>query len=526
MHGVFAVRLADFPAGTFDGNVWLEIKIGEDAPLSPRQQLVSAPYAFKAGSVADGAITGASIAAGTITADKFAFDVSNSLAWLLGGNAGTDPATHFLGTTDDLPLVFRTNNTERLRILPDGSVGIGTDIPNAKTHIVGGPIWTSNGWTKSLALNNAAALELGYGTSNRFGLGASGGNLYLFTTPVEDNSVAANYRMVVNGSNGNVGFGIVGATAPFPVTVQTSIPNYGFMHTAGAVTVGTYANSTGGWFGTYSNHPLFLYTNNGEASMTVTTAGNVGIGTSTPAYRLDVSGSARVAVTGGTAFSAFSPSSTGVSGSSTSGSGVYGISVNGDGVQGSSSTAWGVRGFSNNSIGVYGGTGSSAGVGVYGQGSGNGYAVFANGNAGGLSQWFSVSDARYKTNVHTLGNALDNLLRLRGVSYDWDRAKWPKMNFMNGREIGFLAQEMESVFPECVHTDANGFKSVAYANVVPVLVEAVKTLNARTVLQQKQIDALKSVQQENAAKDKKITEIQTELDALKAAVRELQNNRK
>src|SRR5438093_9675171 len=46
--------------------------------------------------------------------------------WSLGGNAGTDPGTSFVGTTDAQPLVLRTNNAERLRIDPTGKVGIGT----------------------------------------------------------------------------------------------------------------------------------------------------------------------------------------------------------------------------------------------------------------------------------------------------------------------------------------------------------------------------------------------------------------
>jgi hypothetical protein len=40
-NGTFAVLLSGFPANTFGGDVWLEIKIGDEAPLTPRQQLVS-----------------------------------------------------------------------------------------------------------------------------------------------------------------------------------------------------------------------------------------------------------------------------------------------------------------------------------------------------------------------------------------------------------------------------------------------------------------------------------------------------
>ncbi len=50
-------------------------------------------------------------------------------AWLLKGNLGTNPATNFLGTKDNKDLVFRTNNTEKVRVTSTGSVGIGTTAP-------------------------------------------------------------------------------------------------------------------------------------------------------------------------------------------------------------------------------------------------------------------------------------------------------------------------------------------------------------------------------------------------------------
>jgi len=56
-------------------------------------------------------------------------------AWLLTGNAGTNPATNFLGTTDAQPLVIRTSNTERMRVTANGNVGIGTTAPGAKMHV-------------------------------------------------------------------------------------------------------------------------------------------------------------------------------------------------------------------------------------------------------------------------------------------------------------------------------------------------------------------------------------------------------
>jgi hypothetical protein len=56
-------------------------------------------------------------------------------AWLLNGNAGTNPAVNFLGTTDAQPLVIRTNNTKRMRVTETGLVGIGTATPAEKLTI-------------------------------------------------------------------------------------------------------------------------------------------------------------------------------------------------------------------------------------------------------------------------------------------------------------------------------------------------------------------------------------------------------
>ena len=69
---------------------------------------------------------------------------SNAQNWLLNGNAGTNGNLNFVGTTDNRPLVFRTNNKERMRIIPGGKIGIekriaggGVDVSKANGKYYG-----------------------------------------------------------------------------------------------------------------------------------------------------------------------------------------------------------------------------------------------------------------------------------------------------------------------------------------------------------------------------------------------------
>lgn len=50
-------------------------------------------------------------------------------SWNTTGNSGTNPSNNFLGTTDNQPLVLKTNNAEAMRILPDGKIKVGIGDP-------------------------------------------------------------------------------------------------------------------------------------------------------------------------------------------------------------------------------------------------------------------------------------------------------------------------------------------------------------------------------------------------------------
>jgi len=93
------------------------------------------------------------------------------------------------------------------------------------------------------------------------------------------------------------------------------------------------------------------------------------------------------------------------------------------------------------------------------------------------TQFWQPSDIRLKHDVQKLDNSLEKILKLQGVSFIYNS------DTTNSRQIGFVAQELEKLFPELVYTDENGYKGVTYANVTAVLVEGVKQ-------QQKQIEDL------------------------------------
>ena len=97
------------------------------------------------------------------------------------------------------------------------------------------------------------------------------------------------------------------------------------------------------------------------------------------------------------------------------------------------------------------------------------------GQARGTAPFISTSDRRFKKNIVELQGSLGKVMNLTGVSYNWRVDEFPQKNFSDEAQLGFIAQDVEKVVPELVHTDSGGWKSIAYATLTPVLVEAVKS---------------------------------------------------
>ena len=83
----------------------------------------------------------------------------------------------------------------------------------------------------------------------------------------------------------------------------------------------------------------------------------------------------------------------------------------------------------------------------------------------------AYSDARLKENIKPLEDCLKIVKELQGVSYN--------KKYETIREIGLIAQEVEAVLPEIVFEGPDTIKSIAYQNIVAVLIEAIKELDKK-----------------------------------------------
>jgi len=214
-------------------------------------------------------------------------------AWSLTGNAGTNPAANFIGTTDAQDWVIKTNNLERMRVMSNGNVGIGNIGANylnlqaalglsspvrfevfgssrfldGSHNVQGQPLYIYTGINghaiiEGTGLNYSSFLDL-KNTSRSLTLGESGGW----------------YRIESNGGSGglNGNFSIIKIN---PNSLQ-QITRF-LINTNGDVGINTLLPS--GRF--HVNNDV----SGSDSSFVVTTGGRVGVGTSTPSSKMFVVG--------------------------------------------------------------------------------------------------------------------------------------------------------------------------------------------------------------------------------------------
>jgi hypothetical protein len=223
-------------------------------------------------------------------------------SWNLTGNAGTDPSTNFLGTTDGRPLIVQPGN---------GNVGIGTTSPLAKLHAVAnGGFGGEN--ADGTSQGNSVGL-LANGNSTQIGI-LNAENRQAFAINIDndggtaENRGAVNFYDKTNGAwhqdislnNGNVGIGTPNPQAQLDVLGDArfgSAPNQGLRVTeTGGITYLQAGNGSNA-FGPNGTEALMIspwYST--RTYLYVSGSGNVGIGTANPQALLDVAGMTRTPV--------------------------------------------------------------------------------------------------------------------------------------------------------------------------------------------------------------------------------------
>jgi len=275
-------------------------------------------------------------------------------------------------------------------------------------------------------------------------------------------------------------------------------------------------DTTGAWTAKFTNNTNNVYLSVNDANnYGIYVSGEsknyfsskIGIGTTSPGYKLDVNGNIRSSTV--TVYDGMGGTETGIGASSAGGNlrlytgGTNKITV--------SNTAQSLILYGNSTTGsnyiqLNDSAGTSQGYVGYGS-SGNNIFYFVQFKAapfnfyldgavrgaistagtltmqGDVIAYGSPSDRRLKENIKPIESALDKVSKLQGVTFDWkekekeyDQFGKPKKLQEWKNDIGFIAQDVEKVIPELVRENEDGMLSMRHQGIAPILLEAIKEL--------------------------------------------------
>ena len=359
-----------------------------------------------------------------------------------------------------------TQGLNRLTVNRDGNVGIGTTSPDASD-------WNASARLLHIYQNTTNGSVLKLESSNTSGVIGAGNNAMALGTTTDDPLLFytnTTERMRIT-SDGNVGIGTttpnlysLGFSRQFTVS-NTTASAYSSIAIAGGAGGGggvDFGNQTVRHAGIFSLDVsgIALYTNSTNSGANIT-------------ERM------RITSAGETLFNT-------TSNSATSGTG-FKILTNGEipAVVTAASTDGGRTSYT-----LY-----STGAGAFRFYVGAGGTIFATSTS--IS---AISDISLKTNIRNLDKGLDEIMKLKPRRFDWK-------NGDNDDVMGFIAQEVEEIFPELIgeymYNKTDSKKSLKMGDLLPSLVKAIQELKA-------EIDLLKGIAPIEPEPIKDLTEVEPE----------------
>ena len=350
--------------------------------------------------------------------------------------------TNGAGGSETADIRFGTINSgtlaERMRINSNGNVGIGTGSPTRKLQVYGGATGTR---TMGTIGNASEALEVGVNASNLATINSVAGSSIIFTQNDTE-------RMRID-SSGRVG---IGTTSPSTYgKLAVSVGNGSFM---GATTSSGAGGAAGGWqlnsyYGSVKINYIDCELTNGTpaAEASVMRFATIGSGTLAERMRIDSSGAVRIGTTSGNADAKTT---------------IYGGSTN-----------------SSPSLEIFKGSTTNTTSQVFMRfeiardstpvASGS---ITANGAAS--ATFTSWSDRNLKENIVDLPSQLANIMALRPVEFDYKGYKNGE-----GHQIGFIAQEVQQIYPDLVAEGDGGMLMLSDMNKNDArLIKAIQELKA------------------------------------------------
>jgi hypothetical protein len=535
--GLFQVAL-DFGSGAFDGTPrFIEIVIhpdpGVDGPgvvLTPRQHVSATPVAVHAISggedtLAELSCDGDQIArfdgndwfcsddidttytAGTglmLAGTEFEIDTGHTDGryWRLGGNVDTDPASNFLGTSDDTPFEIHVDGEHALRLEPSDNFVRGS-IPN----VIGG--WSGNkvesnisgatiggggcpdvGTTPCASDDNPNVVTGSFGT-----IGGGSNNIASHEATIgggRRNNATGTLATIGGGSSNEASYG--GATVGGGSTNEASNLHATVAGGLNNEASGIRATVPGGRDNEASgndsfaagrrakaeHHGTFVWADSTDADFASTdddqflieASGGVGIGSNNPVGALHL----RPTTTAGRAL----------------------ILQNSGGGSGTADSGWGLTtGWNSDNLNFY-----------WGEDIFDSTALLSRINSD-TGDYEVMSDRQLKHNIISIEGVIDRVMDLRPVRYQFKHAG-PDSSV----SFGFIAQEVEEVFPEFVSSfeGETNVLGLSYSNFSAVAIQAIRELHELTTDELAQLRAENAEMREQIAANSELAKRNVELE--------------